>query len=231
MPWNSNPWSLVRGNGYTALRKRPQAFAGLSPKQKKTRDQLAVKAGKGNGNPAMPAALVIDKFCAACLNFTSLPDYLRESTRHYRPPLGLWSFGSRGSHLPLAVTFTKGTLEMSRISASALLGTVILAFSVAPNTAQACWGCCGPRVWYPGPLAVVTAWTPCWSTYDLCSPCDICVDPCCDVVDPCCDVEWVLGVRPGPIRRFLFGPYRWYPVVGEACTVCGAAPCDCGAQV
>ncbi|MGB9688394.1 TIGR03000 domain-containing protein [Thermogutta sp.] len=120
---------------------------------------------------------------------------------------------------------------MSRISASALLGTVILAFSVAPNTAQACWGCCGPRVWYPGPLAVVTAWTPCWSTYDLCSPCDICVDPCCDVVDPCCDVEWVLGVRPGPIRRFLFGPYRWYPVVGEACTVCGAAPCDCGAQV
>ncbi|WP_157731873.1 TIGR03000 domain-containing protein [Thermogutta terrifontis] len=113
---------------------------------------------------------------------------------------------------------------MSRISASALLGTMLLGLAVVPNTAQACWGCCGHRVWYPGPLAVVSAWTPCWSAYDLCPPCDVCVDP-------CCDVEWVLGVRPGPIRRLLFGPYRWYPVVGGACAVCGVAPCECEAQV
>jgi uncharacterized protein (TIGR03000 family) len=30
--------------------------------------------------------------------------------------------------------------------------------------------------------------------------------------DPCCTTQggWYVGYRPGPIRRLLFGPYRWY---------------------
>lgn len=30
---------------------------------------------------------------------------------------------------------------------------------------------------------------------------------------------WYLGVRPGPIRRLLFGPYRWYWIPGGCCYV------------
>lgn len=39
---------------------------------------------------------------------------------------------------------------------------------------------------------------------------------------------WYLGVRPGPIRRLLFGPYRWYWVPGACCYVdcCWVVPCD-----
>jgi len=36
---------------------------------------------------------------------------------------------------------------------------------------------------------------------------------------------WYLGVRPGPIRRFLFGPYRWY--YGGYCGYCCCSPCCC----
>ncbi len=47
--------------------------------------------------------------------------------------------------------------------------------------------------------------------------------------DPCCfgGPEWYLGVRPGPVRRFLFGPYRWY--YGGWCSTCGWDACGCGA--
>ncbi len=44
---------------------------------------------------------------------------------------------------------------------------------------------------------------------------------------------WYVGVRPGPIRRLLFGPYRYYyvpyaaPYGWSACSTCWAAPCAC----
>lgn len=109
---------------------------------------------------------------------------------------------------------------MSRKTPVALLGGVLLLTLAWPGVADACWGCRAPRVWYPGPLAVVGCWTPCWTACDVCPPCDLCCDP-------CCDVGWVLGVRPGPIRRLLFGPYRWYPVALSCCDVCGVSPCAC----
>lgn len=109
---------------------------------------------------------------------------------------------------------------MTRRVAIGSLGALALIILGWANSANACWGCWGHRVWYPGPLTAVACWTPCWSAYSVCPPCDLCCDP-------CGDVEWVLGVRPGPIRRLLFGPYRWYPVVGSACTVCGMSPCAC----
>lgn len=100
------------------------------------------------------------------------------------------------------------------------LGALALFILGSPNLANACWGCWGHRVWYPGPVTAPACWTACWSAYYAYPPCDLCWDP-------CGDVEWVLGVRPGPIRRLLFGPYRWYPVVGSSCVVCGMSPCAC----
>ncbi len=73
----------------------------------------------------------------------------------------------------------------------AVLASVLL---VSGSLADACWwhrcspvsgcysSCCGP------------CYSPCWSS-------------CCD---PCCGSGWALGCRPGPVRRLLFGPYRWY---------------------
>ena len=65
-----------------------------------------------------------------------------------------------------------------------------------------------------------------WSYYGYgyCSPC---WSPVCSVgvCDPCCD-GWYLGVRPGPIRRAVFGPYRWYRSYG-CCSLCYCDPCCC----
>ncbi len=44
------------------------------------------------------------------------------------------------------------------------------------------------------------------------------------ICDPC--DGWYVGVRPGPVRRALFGPYRWYGSHG-CCSVCYADPCCC----
>lgn len=52
----------------------------------------------------------------------------------------------------------------------------------------------------------------------------------------CCWDGWYLGLRRGPLRRLLFGRYRWYyggPVCYytacyvPVCTLCGTAPCAC----
>jgi uncharacterized protein (TIGR03000 family) len=43
---------------------------------------------------------------------------------------------------------------------------------------------------------------------------------CCTVgCGSCCSsgCGWYLGYRPGPIRRLLFGPYRWYYGCGSSC--------------
>ncbi len=84
-------------------------------------------------------------------------------------------------------------------------------------TSEACWPrhVCGP--WYPGPLTALACWAPCWSVCDICQPCDPC----------CCDDGWVLGVRPGPIRRLILGPYRWYRVPFGCCDICGEVSCGC----
>lgn len=88
------------------------------------------------------------------------------------------------------------------------------------KAAEACWPHCG-RVWYPGPLTSIACCAPCWSVCDVCAPCDPCCDPC--GIDAC----WAIGVRPGPIRRFFLGPYRWYRVPVAVCDVCGCSPCAC----
>jgi uncharacterized protein (TIGR03000 family) len=70
------------------------------------------------------------------------------------------------------------------ILGAVLLGTV----AIGASQAEACWWC---------------GWRGCYST---------CYAPCYTVsYDPCCYAGGCyLGWRPGPVRRLLFGPYRWY---------------------
>ena len=89
---------------------------------------------------------------------------------------------------------------------SLLIGVVVVvAFSSMVQQADAQWwgyyrtvgwGCCYSPCYTP---CYTTCYTPCYS-------------PCYTVsCDPCCyDGGWYLGWRPGPIRRLLFGRYRWY---------------------
>lgn len=69
---------------------------------------------------------------------------------------------------------------------------------------------------------------PFWGSASWCGPCwtPVC-SPCCtvSVCDPCCD-GWYVGLRPGPVRRLLFGPYRWYRT-GGWCSACCYDPCCC----
>ncbi|GAB6165541.1 hypothetical protein JCM19992_15410 [Thermostilla marina] len=76
-----------------------------------------------------------------------------------------------------------------------------------------------------------------WAPCDPCCPVVVCrpvvttcYRPVCPPVAPTCG-EWYLGWRPGPVRRLLFGPYRWYWVPGECCPVCGLDPCGCEPMV
>lgn len=71
-----------------------------------------------------------------------------------------------------------------------------------------------------------------WGCTSYYSPCytpvyrPVCTPVCSvSVCDPYCG-GWYLGVRPGPIRRCLLGPYRWYRSYG-CCSVCYADPCCC----
>lgn len=96
---------------------------------------------------------------------------------------------------------------------SVLAGTVVSLASV--SDAQAFWHW---RVWDPCCPTYVSSWTycdPCWP------PCDPCSGPAWG--------DWYVGIRPGPIRRLILGPYRWYrgAYVGW-CDVCGWDSCDCG---
>ncbi|MGQ9503778.1 MAG: TIGR03000 domain-containing protein [Thermogutta sp.] len=85
------------------------------------------------------------------------------------------------------------------------------------RTSDAFWPHCGYGVWYPGPLTALACWTPCWSVCDVCIPCD----------PSCIEDGWVVGLRPGPIRRLILGPYRWYRVPTVCCDICGQAACAC----
>jgi uncharacterized protein (TIGR03000 family) len=74
------------------------------------------------------------------------------------------------------------------ILGAVLLGTV----AVSASQAEACWWCGWHRCYS-------TCYTPCYTSCYAVS------------YDPCCDAgSWYLGWRPGPVRRLLFGPYRWY---------------------
>jgi hypothetical protein len=87
---------------------------------------------------------------------------------------------------------------MFRLNWKPLLIGAVVAVTLAVGVAQAdaCWGCGWAR---PGCCGYST-YTPYYSS--------------------CCTVGcspgysggygWYVGYRPGPIRRLLFGPYRWY---------------------
>jgi uncharacterized protein (TIGR03000 family) len=74
-----------------------------------------------------------------------------------------------------------------------------------------------------------------WAAYSYC--CSPCWTDCCA---PSCG-GWYVGVRPGPVRRAVFGPYRWYyggwgsystccwdPCCTWSCCCTGDPSCGCG---
>lgn len=78
------------------------------------------------------------------------------------------------------------------------IGAIVAAVSaVGVAQADACWGwgCYSPGCW-----GYAAYYTPVYTPYYTVS------------YDPCWSTScgWSVGVRPGPIRRLLFGPYRWY---------------------
>ena len=71
-----------------------------------------------------------------------------------------------------------------------------------------------------------------WGCRPVCASYDFCSVGC---YDPCCGPSWYAGWRPGPIRRLVFGPYRWYPsyygnwnCCTSCCGVAYTAPACCG---
>lgn len=87
-----------------------------------------------------------------------------------------------------------------------LIGAVLAAtFAFGVPAADASWG------WgYGYGCGWGSCYTPCYSS-------------CYGWSDPCCG-SWYVGVRPGPVRRALFGPYRWYYAPG-CCGVSCCSPC------
>ena len=121
-----------------------------------------------------------------------------------------------------------------------LAGLIAASLAVTAQSASAwwcgpCWGArawCGPRCFAPACCA--PCWDPCFTCCDVCTTCDVCApvaaapvacaEPCCG---PVCSSSYVLGWRPGPIRRLLFGRYRWYPIGYSSYGVAYGADC-CG---
>jgi len=92
--------------------------------------------------------------------------------------------------------------------AAVAIALAAVAWSSTPAEAG-WWRCCPPvysyRVCYPT----------CYTCY---------CDPCC-----CYGGTWYVGYRPGPIRRLLFGPYRWYYSGWSSCCAwdcCVVGCCD-----
>jgi uncharacterized protein (TIGR03000 family) len=117
---------------------------------------------------------------------------------------------------------------MNRTSWKCLLIGAVVAIALSSVAAQAdaqwagyyrpaAWGCC----YAPRYIA------PCYSCY---SPCYATVG-----CGSCYDGAWYLGCRPGPVRRLLLGPYRWYWAggCGYSCSYGGClSSCDtCGSDV
>jgi uncharacterized protein (TIGR03000 family) len=76
-----------------------------------------------------------------------------------------------------------------------LIGAVaVVALSaLAPQADAQCWSCYRPAAW----SCYSACYTPCCATARCYSPFNA-------------DCGWYLGCRPGPIRRALFGPCKWY---------------------
>jgi len=78
-----------------------------------------------------------------------------------------------------------------------IVGAVVAApLTVGASQAQGFWwwGCARP-------CAPAWGWNTCYSAPSYTVSCDPCRTTQCG---------WYAGYRPGPIRRLLFGPYRWY---------------------
>lgn len=88
-----------------------------------------------------------------------------------------------------------------RMGKFSLAAVALVAAVFVCSDASAWWGgCCGIA---PRPLLGGCC-------FNTCAPvCDPCYTPCFSACSPC-GGDFVLGYRPGPIRRLLFGPYRWY---------------------
>ena len=84
-----------------------------------------------------------------------------------------------------------------------VVGVVAATLGVAVSQADACWGCGG---YYPTTWSYAAYYSPSYSS------CYSCYTPCTVGCDPCYASSggWYVGYRPGPIRRLLLGPYRWY---------------------
>lgn len=79
-----------------------------------------------------------------------------------------------------------------------LIGGVVAAtLAMGVSQADACWRCGG---YYPVSWGYTAYYTP---SYTSC--CTVSYDPCCST-----SCGWYVGYRPGPLRRLLFGRYRWY---------------------
>jgi uncharacterized protein (TIGR03000 family) len=79
-----------------------------------------------------------------------------------------------------------------------LIGTVVAtAVAVGAVQAEACWAC---GSYYPVSWGYSAYYSPCYT-----SCCTLGCDPCYST-----SCGWYVGYRPGPIRRLLLGPYRWY---------------------
>ncbi len=113
------------------------------------------------------------------------------------------------------------TKKMGKISVAAV---ALLAAAFMCSDASAWWGgCCG---WSPAPFFGGGCCAPCMPVYDsCCSPCVSTCSPCVSSCSPC-GGTYVLGCRPGPIRRLLFGSTRWYNV-GYGGYGCGGCGWDC----
>jgi uncharacterized protein (TIGR03000 family) len=70
---------------------------------------------------------------------------------------------------------------------------VVIALVAAASQAEACWLC---GCYYPASVGYTAYYSP---------GCAVGCDPYCGG-----SCGWYLGYRPGPIRRLLFGPYRYY---------------------
>jgi len=78
-----------------------------------------------------------------------------------------------------------------------LFGAVLAApLTVGVSEAEGFWWWGGARPWAGGWGGNTCYYAPCYTVN----------------CDPCCTTQcgWYVGYRPGPIRRLLFGPYRWY---------------------
>ena len=91
--------------------------------------------------------------------------------------------------------------------------------SAAPRADAQCCGAYRP-----------VAWGCCYAPRYV-SPCYSCYSPCYATVacaTSYCDSDWYLGVRPGPVRRLLFGPCRWYRAgCGWGCGYGSGYSCGC----